>query len=210
MCFFLYKTVITFFLFLILQANPGVSAFKHVGLPDPDLCKNVFDKASVTGGLGYSSSQMPPDIDEEQDIEDRFLYPDGRPSEQDADEEAFQDYIGGAHSGDKRPGPSAGRGRGRKKRTTDAEGVSAAMMEVASALRARTDISLASQRMNCETVNNEDDYSLAACQKLIESMNIPTPTYLKAMKYLMDNKEWRGVFGRMSEEHRWGWVASLE
>ena len=148
MCFFLYKTVITFFLFLILQANPGVSAFKHVRLPDPDLCKNVFDKASVTGGLGYSSSQMPPDIDEEQDIEDRFLYPDGRPSEQDADEEAFQDYIGGAHSGDKRPGPSAGRGRERKKRTTDAERVSAAMMEVASALRARTDISLASQRIS--------------------------------------------------------------
>ena len=84
------------------------------------------------------------------------------------------------------------------------------MMEVASALRARTDISLASQRMSCETVNNEDDYSLTACQKLIESMNIPTPTYLKAMKYLMDNKEWRGVFGRMSEEHRWGWVSSLE
>ena len=83
------------FLFHILQANPGVSSFKHVGLPDLDLCKNVFDKASVTGRLGYSSSQMSPDIDEEQDIEDRFLYPDGRPSEQDADEEAFQDYIGG-------------------------------------------------------------------------------------------------------------------
>ena len=82
-------------MFHILQANPGVSTFKHVGLADLDLCKNVFDKASVTGGLGYSSSQMPPDIDEEQDIEDRFLYPDGQPSEQDADEEAFQDYIGG-------------------------------------------------------------------------------------------------------------------
>ena len=95
MCFFLYKTVITFFLFLILQANPGVSAFKHVGLPDPDLCKNVFDKASVTGGLGYSSSQMPPDIDEEQDIEDQFLYPDGRPSEQDADEGLFKIISGG-------------------------------------------------------------------------------------------------------------------
>ena len=95
LCFFLYKTVITLFLFLILQANPGVSTFKHVGLPDLDLYKNVFDKASVTGGLGYSSSQMPPDIDEEQDIEDHFLYPDDRPFEQDADEEAFQDYIGG-------------------------------------------------------------------------------------------------------------------
>ena len=56
----------------------------------------------------------------------------------------FKIISGGAHSGDKRPGPSAGRGRGWKKRTTDAEGVSAAMMEVALALRARTDVSLAS------------------------------------------------------------------
>ncbi len=170
--------------------------------------KNVFDKASVTGGLGYNSSQMPPDIDEEQDIEDRFVHPDGRAP--DVDEEAFQDYIGGERSGDKRAGPSCGRGRGRKKRTTEAEGVSAAMREMTSAIRERAEISLSSRRMSCDTVNNEDEFSLAACQRILESMTIPTPTYLKAMKYLMENKEWRGVFGRMSEEHRWGWVASLE
>ena len=140
--FFVYNTVLTFFLFHILQANPRVSKFKYVGLPDYDMNKNVFDKASVTGGLGYNSSQMPPDIGEEHEIEDRFLHPDGRPSN--ADEEAFQDYIGGQHFGDKRAGSLGGRGRGRKKRTTEAERVSAAMMEVASALRAQTAVSLAS------------------------------------------------------------------
>ena len=51
------------------------------------------------------------------------------------------------------------------------------MMEMALALRARRNVSLVYQRMSCDTVNNEDDYSLVACQKLIESMSITTPTY---------------------------------
>ena len=74
-------------MFHILQANPGASKFKHVGLPNPDLCKNIFEKSSVTGGLGYNSSEMLPNIDAEQDIEDQFLHPDSRPSN--ADKEAF-------------------------------------------------------------------------------------------------------------------------
>ena len=81
--------------------------------------KNVFEKSNAIGGLGYSLANPPCDVDEEVDIEDRFLHPGNGRS--DDDEEAFQDYIGGQHSGSKRAGPSSGRGRGWKKRTTDAD-----------------------------------------------------------------------------------------
>ena len=84
------------------------------------------------------------------------------------------------------------------------------MMEVASALKARTDVSMAYQRMNSDTVNKEDEFSLAACQRIIDSMSVPTPTYVKTMQYLMDNKEWCGIFGRMSEEYKWSWISSLD
>ena len=53
--------------------------------------------------------------------------------------------------------------RGQKKRTTDAEYVSTSMMEVASALKSSTDVSMASLRLNSDTVNNEEEFSLAAC-----------------------------------------------
>ena len=185
-----------------------MSKFKYVGLPDYEMHKNVFEKSNATGGLGYSSANPPCDVDDEADIEDRFLHPDNGRS--DDDEEAFQDYIGGQHSGSKRAGPSAGRGRGRKKRTTEAHSVSAAMMEVASALKSRENVSMASQRLHSETVNNEEEFTLAACQKIVDSMGVTPTAYLKAMQYLMANKEWHGVFGRMSDDIRWSWIASLD
>ncbi|KAL5572895.1 hypothetical protein UlMin_022492 [Ulmus minor] len=190
------------------KANPGVNKFKNVGFSDYEMHKNVFKKSNATGGLGYSLTNLPCDVDEEADIEERFLHPGNGRS--DDDEEAFQDYIGGQHSGSKRAGPSSGRGRGRKKRTTDADCVSAAMIEVASALKSCADVSMASQRLNSETVNNEEEFSLTSCQKTVDSMGVTPTAYLKAMQYLMANKEWRGVFGRMSEELRWSWMASLD
>lgn len=73
------------------------------------------------------------------------------------------------------------------------------MMEVASALKSRADVSMASQR-----------FTLAACQKIVDSMGVTPTAYLKAMQYLMANKEWCGVFGRMSDDIRWSWIASLD
>ena len=49
--------------------------------------KNVFEKSNDTGGLGYSLANSPCDIDEEADIEERFVHPGNRRS--DDDEEAF-------------------------------------------------------------------------------------------------------------------------
>ena len=71
--------------------------------------KNVFEKSNATGGLGYSSTNPPCNVDEEVDIEERFLHPGNGRS--DDDEEAFQDYIGGQHSRSKRAEPSCGRVR---------------------------------------------------------------------------------------------------
>ena len=83
------------------------------------------------------------------------------------------------------------------------------MMEVASALKSRADVSMASQRLHSENVNNEEEFTLAACQKIVDSMGVTPTAYLKVMQYLMATKEWRDVFGRMSEDIRWSWIASL-
>ena len=74
------------------------------------------------------------------------------------------------------------------------------MMKVVSTLKSRADVSMAYQRLNSDTVNNEEEFSLAACQKIIDSMGVTPTAYLKVMQYLMDNKEWRGIFRRMSME----------
>lgn len=185
-----------------------MNKFKYVGLLDYEMHKNVFENSNATGGLGYRSANPPCDVDDEADIEDMFLHLDNRQS--DDDEEAFQDYIGGQHSRSKRVGPSSGRGRGQKKRNSNVDYVSVAMMEVASALKSRADVSMASQRLHSETVNNEEEFLLAACQKIVDSMGVTPTTYLKAMQYLMANKEWGGIFGRMLEVLRWSWIASLD
>ena len=57
----------------VLQANPGASKVRHVGLPDYEMNKNVFEKSNVTGGLAYTSANQPCDIDDEEDMEDRFF-----------------------------------------------------------------------------------------------------------------------------------------
>ena len=63
------------------------------------------------------------------------------------------------------------------------------MIEVASTLKHWVNVSIVSQRFNSNTVNNEDEFSLTACHKIIDSMSVYPATYVKAMKYLMDNKE---------------------
>ncbi|KAL5539254.1 hypothetical protein UlMin_044840 [Ulmus minor] len=69
------------------KTNPGANKFKYVGLPDYDMNKNVFEKYDATGGLAYTSANQPCDIDDEEDIEERFLNPSIPPF--DGDEEAF-------------------------------------------------------------------------------------------------------------------------
>ena len=49
--------------------------------------KNVFEKSNAIGGLAYTSTNQPCDIDEEDDIEEMFLNPGILPF--DADEKAF-------------------------------------------------------------------------------------------------------------------------
>ena len=180
----------------VLQANPGASKFKHVGLLDYEMNQNVFEKFNAMGGLAYTSENQPCDLEDEWDMEDRFL--NSGISQFEGDEEAFHEYIRSQHSGDKRTGPSSGRGKGKKKKTLDVECISAAMLEVTSAMKAR----MSSHMQYSDIVNKEDEFSLATCQRIIDTMSIPLATYLKDMKYLMDNKEWCGIFRRMSEEYR--------
>ena len=74
-------------LFYSEQANPGANKFKYVGLSDYKMNKNVFEKSNATSGLCYSSANPSCDIDEEEDIEERFLNLGNWRS--DDDEEAF-------------------------------------------------------------------------------------------------------------------------
>ena len=73
--------------------------------------------------------------------------------------EAFQDYNWGQHSREKCDGLSSGRGKGKKKRTPEAKGISVAMMEVTSKLKAQT----SSHMHYSDTMNKEDEFSLSAC-----------------------------------------------
>ena len=46
-------------------------------------------------------------------------------------------------------------------------------------LKIRTDVSMASRRLYSGTMNKEDDFTLAYCQKLMDAMNVPLATYVK-------------------------------
>ena len=54
-------------------------------------------------------------------------------------------------------------------------------MEVALALKSRANISMAFQRLNSDTVNNKEKFSLAACQTIVDSMGVTPTAYLRAM-----------------------------
>ncbi|KAL5580585.1 hypothetical protein UlMin_013027 [Ulmus minor] len=69
------------------KVNPRANKVKYVGLPNYDMNKNVFEKSNATGGLAYTLANQPCKIDEDEDIEERFLNPGILPS--DADDEAF-------------------------------------------------------------------------------------------------------------------------
>ena len=56
------------------------------------------------------------------------------------------------------------------------------MMEVVLALKSRADVSMASQRLNSDTMNNEEEFSLASCHKIIDSMGVTPTTYLIGME----------------------------
>ena len=77
----------------VLHASPGASKFKHVRLPDCEINKNVFENSNTTGGLAYTSANQPCDLEDEWDMEDKFL--NSGILQFKGDEEAFQEYVGG-------------------------------------------------------------------------------------------------------------------
>ncbi|KAL5571296.1 hypothetical protein UlMin_020893 [Ulmus minor] len=68
------------------KANPRANKFKYVGLSNYDMNKNVFKKSNATGGLAYISANQPCDIDDEEDIEERFLNPNIPPFDEEKEE----------------------------------------------------------------------------------------------------------------------------
>ena len=77
----------------VTHANPRATKFKYVGLPDYEMDKNVFEKANAMGGLAYTSANQPCHLEDEWDMEDRFL--NSSIPQFEGDEEAFQKYIAG-------------------------------------------------------------------------------------------------------------------
>ncbi|KAL5582905.1 hypothetical protein UlMin_015347 [Ulmus minor] len=69
------------------KVNPRANKDKYIGLPNYDMNKNVFEKSNATGGLAYTAANQPCKIDEDEEIEERFLNHGILPL--DADEEAF-------------------------------------------------------------------------------------------------------------------------
>ena len=63
------------------------------------------------------------------------------------------------------------------------------MLEVASILRLKSNVSIASQRGTFETVNKEDEFTLLDYQKIVAEMNVSPPTYVKVKKYFMEHKD---------------------
>ena len=60
-------------LYFFLQRVPGIKPYRKKGLEHYRLLGEIFNTTTATGQLHYSSSQLPPNSDEERELEDNFL-----------------------------------------------------------------------------------------------------------------------------------------
>ncbi|CAL5183411.1 unnamed protein product [Lathyrus oleraceus] len=186
-----------------LKVHDKASQFQKKGCDHYKLLEIIFNKNNATGVLHHSSTQDPPNTDEENELDNQYLN-NGSASHVRVNGDSSDDDL---HEVEHitRSGKRQVQVRSKKESTSHmmGEALSAwAKASLAKAERYRDRSVEATSRVT-------SDCSLTKCVTVLDEMeDIPHDAYGKALEKFM-NPDWREVFIAMSVERKRGWVLRL-
>lgn len=176
---------------------PGVKPYRKKGLEHYQLLGEIFNTTTAIGQLHYASSQLPPNSDDERELEEKFL---STGVHINIDEDIVNN-----------PQPE---GKGKRKAVVhppSSERRPKKWDKMESYLEVCSEVMKEKLQLRKEksAEENKDKYSIEECMKIAESMgDIDDDTFIKMMDKLTI-VEWRKLFVTMSEARRRAWLASL-
>jgi hypothetical protein len=162
----------------------------------------IFNKNNASGVLHHSSTQDPPNTDEENELDNQYLN-NGNANHVRVDSDSSDADL---HEFERIPRSGKRQIQARSRRQTTSE-------QMGEALSAWAKASLAKARYRDRSVEATSrvtlDCSLAKCVAALEELEgISDDAYGKALEKLI-SPEWREVFIAMSNERKHGWVLRL-
>ncbi|KAL6336235.1 hypothetical protein AAG906_011117 [Vitis piasezkii] len=206
-----------------IRAHPNAKRFRSKGCPNYNLLGLIFNPSTATGALHYSSTQDPPNTDDEDEMDDNLEHG-GVHVDVDTeipDDPPQPEMAGGVttRSG-KRVTDSLLERRGKKEsRLSQMGDALKAWVEASKARtetsRARTEALLArvdrykSGTSSEATSGGTTDFSITRCMAALQTIELlDNDKYLKAVeKFTMP--EWREIFMNMPDERKMAWLDRL-
>ena len=172
--------------------------YRKKGLEHYEILGEIFNTTTATGQLHYASSQLPPNSDDERELENKFL------------NNGVHVNLEEDFSGDNPPKPKL---KGKRKVVTDAPSSGRtkkwdkmeAYLEVCSEVMKEK----LQQKKEKNAEENKEKYSIEECVQIVETLgDIGHTTFIKMMDKLIV-VEWRRLFLTMSDARRRAWLANL-
>ena len=156
----------------------------------------VFAKSSATGLLARASTQVPPNSDEERELEEEFITGQKRSSA------SLDDDLEGPFPC---PPKKIGSTSGHKK-----ESKSSKMDNAMDAWAAFSLARMEKYKRTCQATTVNDAYNIDTCMDVLEGIEgVGSQQYFRACAKFKD-PEWRQMFIKMSAQRRKEWLDTLD
>ncbi|BFG14551.1 hypothetical protein CerSpe_177980 [Prunus speciosa] len=184
-----------------LKSKPKAKQFRTQGLEHYQLLGEIFNTTTATGQLHYASSQLPPNSDDERELENNFLNT-GVHIDVDLDDDGDSPQLVSGKG--KRKCATAAAPERRPKKWEKMESYLDVCSEVMSQkLQREKEKSLEASSTSKEM------YSIEECIEIVETMgDIDNDTFNKMLEKIV-LIEWRKIFVTMPATRRRAWLASL-
>ncbi|XP_027191487.1 L10-interacting MYB domain-containing protein-like [Cicer arietinum] len=195
-----------------LQVHEKTSQFQKKGCDHYKLLEILFNKNNATGVLHHSSTQDPPNTDEENELDNQYLNI-GSASHVRVDEDDSDDDIQ-AMERVSRSGKQKVQVISKKESTSQQMGHALVAWAQASLARAekysRDKSKDKSRDMSVEATSRVTfDCSITKCVAALEEIeDIPDDIYRRTLEKFKDS-DWKEMFMAMSKERKRGWVLRL-
>ncbi|KAK0585997.1 hypothetical protein LWI29_037568 [Acer saccharum] len=189
-----------------IKKVPCVECYRKKGLEHYQMLREIFNTTTATGQLHFSSSQLPPNLDDERALEDKFLN--------------TRVHVDTNEDGDPLDTPPEG-GKGKRSRRPISmnserrpkiwdkmENYLEICSEVISHKLEKVKEKSNMEQNNSATSKWVEEYSIKECMQLIEELDVDDDVFDKLMEKIT-SLEWRKIFLNMSEKRRKTWIQRL-
>ncbi|XP_008246059.1 PREDICTED: L10-interacting MYB domain-containing protein-like [Prunus mume] len=185
-----------------IKSKPRAKQYRTQGLVHYQLLGEIFNTTTATGQLRYASNQLPPNSDEERELENNFLNT-GVHIDVDLDDDGFN--LETDHGKGKRKSVTATPPERRSKKWDKME----SYLEVCSEVMSQRLQTIQKEKSVEASSTSKEMYSIEECIGIVEEMgDIDNDTFNKMLEKIV-LIEWRKIFVTMSDARRRSWLASL-